>query len=68
MGKVGLLYAAGGSACCLEDKLSRLIDQLENSGLLKDELAEYRLFESRYGGAVAAAAAELLIALWQEHH
>lgn len=59
-------YPVASQSCVLDDKLSKAIDQLEKSGLLKDELAEYRSIETRYGGATANVAAELLIAMWTE--
>lgn len=59
-------YPMASQSCVLDDKLNRAIDQLEKSGLLKDELAEYRSIQTEYGGATANVAAELLIAMWTE--
>ncbi|MBY0546646.1 MAG: hypothetical protein K2W95_05110 [Candidatus Obscuribacterales bacterium] len=59
-------YPVASQSCVLDDKLSKAIDQLEKSGLLKDELAEYRSIQTRYGGATANVAAELLVAMWTE--
>lgn len=59
-------YSVASQSCVLDDRLSRMIDQLEKTGLLKEEVAEYRSIQTRYGGATANVAAQLLIAMWAE--
>jgi hypothetical protein len=44
--------------------LERTIEDLEKSGALAVELAEFRNIQTSYGGATARLAAEALIHMW----
>ncbi len=60
------LQSVSRTSCVLDEKLSRAIEELERSGRLDHELAEFRSIATNYGGATAIMAAEVLVEFWRE--
>lgn len=65
-GETRVTNSVASRAGAFDQTLERAINELERSGALAIELAEFRVIQTNYGGATARLAAETLICMWLE--